>query len=224
MPCATLSKKARAEKIGTILDEHFSMPLAPLQASDPFTFLIAVILSAQCTDKRVNLVTPALFALASTPEEMVALGETAICAAIATCGLANSKARAIWRMAGLLLERFDGRVPNTLKELEQLPGVGHKTASVVLWHCFHVPAFPVDTHIFRCAKRWRLSRGSNVVEVELDLKRCFPREQWGKVHLQIILFARSYCPARGHLCERCPICSWVGARAINRRHRTPQSA
>lgn len=199
--------KKRALAIGAILDQHFPVPDAELQAEDAYTFLIAVILSAQCTDKRVNLVTPALFALAKTPTDMVALGVEKIQIAIASCGLARNKARFIWAMSQMVLDRFCGKVPSTLQELEQLPGVGHKTASVVIWKCFATPAFPVDTHIFRCARRWGLSEGKNVVSVELDLKHCFARSLWGKVHLQIILFARRFCQARGHREDLCPICS-----------------
>lgn len=197
----------RAAMISAILDEHFPVPDAELQASDAFTFLIAVMLSAQCTDKRVNLVTPQLFALAHTPREMVELGVAKIQTAIASCGLSRNKARFIHGMSQMLIERFNGSVPSTLKELEQLPGVGHKTASVVIWKCFATPAFPIDTHIFRCARRWGLSRGGDVVIVERDLKTRFHRKSWGKVHLQIILFARRFCPARGHNADLCPICS-----------------
>lgn len=197
----------RADQISAILDEHFPVPDAELQADDAFTFLIAVMLSAQCTDKRVNLVTPELFSLARTPQKMLDLGFDAIQCAIASCGLSRNKAKFILGMSQMLLDRFGGQVPATLKELEKLPGVGHKTASVVVWKCFSTPAFPIDTHIFRSAKRWGLSEGENVVAVERDLKLCFPRHFWGKVHLQIILFSRRFCPARGHCEHLCPICS-----------------
>ncbi len=208
--------KQRAATISAILDEHFPVPDAELQASDAFTFLIAVMLSAQCTDKRVNLVTPKLFALANTPKGMIELGVAKIQIAIATCGLSRNKARFIYGMSQMLLERFNGSVPSTLKELEQLPGVGHKTASVVVWKCFATPAFPIDTHIFRCARRWGLSRGDDVVIVERDLKTRFNRKSWGKVHLQIILFARRFCPARGHNADLCPICSRLFAQKRKR--------
>lgn len=199
---------ARAARIGGILDRHFPVPAVPLRAADAYTLLIAVLLSAQCTDKRVNQVTPRLFTLANTPAQMVALGPEAIEEAIRTCGLARNKARSIWRLSQMLLERFHGQVPNQFELLEQLPGIGHKTASVVMWQCFGLPAFPIDTHIFRCARRWGLSHSPNVVGVERDLKALFPQESWGDRHLQIILFARQYCPARGHASTSCPICSW----------------
>lgn len=203
----------KAARIGSILDEHFPWPIrsleAPLNSTNAFTLLIAVVLSAQCTDKRVNQVTPKLFNLASTPAQMVALGQGAIEEAIKTCGLARNKARAIWQLSQMLLDRFGGQVPNTFELLELLPGVGHKTASVVMWQCFGLPAFPVDTHIFRCARRWGLSNSANVVGVERDLKACFPQKSWGSRHLQIILFARKYCPARSHEVGMCPVCSWA---------------
>ncbi|HEY5260104.1 MAG TPA: endonuclease III [Rhabdochlamydiaceae bacterium] len=178
----------------------------PLQHSDPYTLLIAVLLSAQCTDARVNLVTPHLFAKASTPQEMVQLSIPEITALIRTCGLAPTKAKAIWKLSEILIEKHKGKVPKSFKSLEALPGVGHKTASVVMSQAFHHPAFPVDTHIHRCAKRWGLSKGLNVVQTEKDLKRHFPKSSWNKLHLQIIYFARKFCPAKGHKPQQCPIC------------------
>ena len=199
--------KKRAEQIQKILDELFPNPEIPLQHSDPYTLLIAVLLSAQCTDARVNLVTPHLFAKASTPQEMVKLTIAEIAAIIRTCGLSNTKAKAIWNLSKILIEKHQGQVPASFASLEELPGVGHKTASVVMSQAFKVSAFPVDTHIHRCAKRWGLSNGKNVEKTEKDLKKAFPEKSWNKVHLQIIYFARKYCPAVGHQAEKCPICS-----------------
>lgn len=188
------------------LDGLFPAPAIPLAHKDPYTLLVAVVLSAQCTDLRVNQVTPALFAKASTPAAMVALGEEGIRECIRACGLARTKAHALYTLSRQLLERYAGQVPKTLEDLESLAGVGHKTASVVLVQAFGKAAFPVDTHIHRLAVRWGLSRGKNVQEVERDLKAFFPKKSWGKIHLQMILYGRSYCPARGHKEEHCPIC------------------
>lgn len=189
-----------------ILDHYFPHPEIPLHHQDPYTLLIAVLLSAQCTDVRVNKVTPALFAKASTPEEMVRLSLAEIEQLVHSCGCFRAKAKAIRMLSQQLLERHGGVVPCNLKALEALAGVGHKTASVVMVQAFGKSAFPVDTHIYRCAKRWGLSQGKNVVEVERDLRRLFPKKEWGKVHLQMILFARKFCPARGHNVAECPIC------------------
>jgi endonuclease-3 len=199
--------KKSVKLIQETLDELFPAPEIPLVHEDPYTLLIAVLLSAQSTDKRVNSVTPALFALASTPQKMAKLSPSEIEPIIRPCGLFRTKARAIVALSKLILERHRGKVPRTLKALEALPGVGHKTASVVMVQAFQRPAFPVDTHIFRCAHRWGLSQGKTVSKVEADLKKDFPKKLWAKVHLQIIYFARRYCPARGHKIERCPICS-----------------
>jgi endonuclease III len=190
-----------------ILDRHFPNPEIPLSHLNPFTFLIAVLLSAQCTDARVNLITPALFAKASSPEKMVLLSIEEIEALIRPCGLAPKKSKAIWNLSKLLIERHQGIVPSCLEQLEALPGVGHKTASVVISQVFGIPAFPVDTHIHRCAKRWGLSLGKNVVQTERDLKAFFPKDSWNKLHLQIIYFARAFCPALRHDASKCPICS-----------------
>ena len=200
------TKQDRAKRIAEILDETIPNPEIPLKHESPFTLLIAVLLSAQCTDKRVNEVTPKLFALASTPQKMAKLNASSIEEIIRPCGLAPTKSRAIAKLSQDLLDDYQGRVPNTLEELEKLPGVGHKTASVVLVQAFHKPAFPVDTHIHRCAKRWKLSSAKTVVQTEKDLKKLFPEKSWGRRHLQIILFARAFCPARGHIKETCPIC------------------
>lgn len=206
-----MRKQVWIQTIGRVLDEFFPDPAIPLSHSSPYTLLIAVLLSAQCTDARVNLVTPKLFAKASTPEEMVLLSPEKIEAIIRPCGLAKNKSRAIWNLSLNLIERFDGKVPDDLESLESLPGVGHKTASVVLIQAFHKSAFPVDTHIHRLAKRWGLSSGKNVKQTEKDLKKAFPEELWAKRHLQIIYFARTYCPALRHNPKSCPICSLRGS-------------
>lgn len=202
-----MNKRLKAKQIQNILDELYPNPAIPLKHSDSYTLLIAVLLSAQCTDARVNTITPHLFAAASTPEAMAALTVEQIEKIIRPCGLAPSKARAIQGLSRILLERHGGKVPQSFEDLEELPGVGHKTASVVMAQAFHVPAFPVDTHIHRCAKRWGLSDGKNVVQTERDLKALFPRKSWTKLHLQIIYFAREYCKAIKHDASHCPICS-----------------
>jgi len=189
------------------LNKHFPNPPIPLKHSDPYTLLIAVLLSAQCTDKRVNEITPELFRLASTPEEMSLVSLTHIEEIIKPCGLWKNKAKAIQGLSKILVEKYDSKVPRTLIDLETLPGVGHKTASVVMIQAFNIPAFPVDTHIHRCAKRWKLSDGKNVVQTEKDLKKLFPKNTWIKLHLQIIYFARKYCTAKAHDSEKCPICN-----------------
>jgi endonuclease-3 len=204
-----MNKKKRAQHIQDILHRLFPDPEIPLQHQDPYTLLIAVVLSAQNTDRKVNRVTPALFAKASTPQQMLALSIEEIAKVIKPCGLSNIKAKSIWNLSKILVEQYKGRVPNSLLALEKLPGVGHKTASVVLSQGFGKPAFPVDTHIHRCAKRWLLSRAKNVEETEKDLKRLFPKKSWNKLHLQMIYFAREYCPSRGHKKEACPICQWI---------------
>jgi endonuclease III len=202
-----MNKKERAAFIAAKLEELFPHPDIPLQHYDPYTLLIAVLLSAQSTDARVNLCTPALFAKANTPEKMVELDVSEIEAIIRPVGLSGTKSRAISNLSKILITEHEGQVPCNFDDLEALPGVGHKTASVVMSQAFGQPAFPVDTHIHRCAKRWGLSSGKNVVVTEKDLKRLFPKETWNKLHLQIIYFARTYCPARGHKPEDCPICS-----------------
>lgn len=199
----------KVEKILEILETYFPHPEIPLHHEDPFTLLIAVLLSAQCQDKRVNLVTPSLFALANTPEKMARLPLTTIEEIIRPCGLFKTKAKAIKELSLIVVEKFQGKVPKTPCELESLPGVGHKTASVVLIQAFNIPAFPVDTHIHRCAKQWGLSNGKSVKQTEEDLKKLIPKELWAKVHLQIIYFARTYCPAKKHAPKQCPICSRI---------------
>ena len=211
-----MTKPEKAERIGKILDRLHPLPPIPLAHEDPFTLLVAVVLSAQCTDERVNRVTPALFALAPTSAAMAALPVARIETKIRSCGLAPQKAKAIRALSRQLVERHGGDVPADFAALEALPGVGHKTASVVMAQAFRVPAFPVDTHIHRLAARWGLSSGRNVAETERDLKRLFPEADWAKRHLQIISFGREHCPARGHDARACPICSWAG-RAPARR-------
>lgn len=182
----------------------------PLLHSDPYTLLVAVLLSAQCTDERVNKVTPELFRLANNPADMTRLTVEEIERIIKPCGLSPAKSKAISQLSQILLDKYDGEVPASFEALESLPGVGHKTASVVMSQAFGVPAFPVDTHIHRLATRWGLTSGKNVTETEKDLKRIFPESSWNKLHLQIIFFGRQYCPARGHDPGVCPICSEVG--------------
>jgi len=200
------TKKERARYIEQKLNTLYpSLPI-PLDHTDPYTLLIAVLLSAQCTDKRVNLVTPALFTLAKTPKKMAALPVETIKETIKTCGLANTKAKNIKRLSEILLHQYNQKVPCSFEELEALPGVGHKTASVVMIHAFKTPAFPVDTHIHRLAQRWKLSSGKNVVQTEMDLKKLWAPEQWEKLHLQLITYGREYCTARGCDGTKCPIC------------------
>jgi endonuclease-3 len=199
----------KAKKIGEILDRLYPAPPIPLAHHDPFTLLVAVLLSAQTTDAQVNKVTPALFARASTPEAMARLSVDEILGCIRACGLAPTKARNVKKLAETLMTEHGGRVPADMEALEQLPGVGHKTASVVMIQAFGEPAFPVDTHIHRLAARWRLSNGKNVEQTERDLKKVFPRDEWARRHLQLIYFGREYCPARGHDAAECPICSWA---------------
>ncbi|MBU6383208.1 MAG: endonuclease III [Verrucomicrobia bacterium] len=197
------------KQIEDILDAHVPHPAIPLAHKDAYTLLVAVLLSAQCTDARVNAITPKLFAKADTPQKMVQLTPEEIEEIIRPCGLGPTKSRAIWALSLQILKEHQGKVPNTFEELEALPGVGHKTASVVMAQAFHKPAFPVDTHIHRCAHRWMLSQGKTVQETENDLKRLFPKTKWIKLHLQIIYFARKYCPARGHHKAQCPICRFI---------------
>ena len=196
----------KAPEIQALLNKLYPNPLIPLTHKDPYTLLIAVLLSAQCTDKRVNEITPLLFAKAKTPFEMALLSLDEIYEIIRPCGLAPTKSNAIHKLSKILIHKHEGKVPMTFKELEELPGVGHKTASVVLSQAFNIPTFPVDTHIHRCAKRWGLSDGSSVEKTEKDLKRLFAKKDWNKLHLQIIYYARSHCPSRGHKIENCPIC------------------
>ena len=203
----TRPQQEKADAIARILEHLYPETPIPLDHHSPYTLLVAVLLSAQCTDVRVNTVTPALFALADNPAAMFATSPEAIRQIIRPCGLSPKKSQAIHALSGLLLERHGGAVPASFEDLEALPGVGHKTASVVMSQAFGFPAFPVDTHIHRLAKRWGLSEGKNVVQVERDLKALFPEQSWNKLHLQIIFFGREYCPAQRHDATRCPICS-----------------
>lgn len=207
-----MRRAEKAKKIGAILDQLYPAPPIPLEHRDPFTLLVAVLLSAQTTDAQVNKVTPALFERASTPQRMARLSVEEILACIRACGLAPTKAKNVRKLAETLVAEHGGKVPRDIEALERLPGVGHKTASVVMAQAFGEPAFPVDTHIHRLAARWGLSKAKNVVQTERDLKKVFPREEWTRRHLQIIYFGREYCPARGHDVERCPICAWAARR------------
>ncbi|MBI5422045.1 endonuclease III [Candidatus Peregrinibacteria bacterium] len=207
-----LGKKAKAAEIIAILERLFPVVPIPLKHRDPFTLLVAVMLSGRSTDAMVNRVTPALFAKADTPASMASLSADEIRAFIKPCGLSPAKSKHIRAMSQILVEKFGGQVPRNFEDLESLPGVGHKTASVVLCQAFGIPAFPVDTHIHRLARRWGLSNGRSVVQTERDLKRLFPEKLWNKLHLQMIYFGRKYCPARGHDPKQCPICSRFGGR------------
>lgn len=209
-----MTKKQKANAILEILEELYPETPIPLEHQDPFTLLVAVVLSAQCTDVRVNQVTPFLFAEASTPVDMAQMDVKDIETIIKPCGLAPRKAQAIRQLSEILIERYEGKVPQSFEALEELPGVGHKTASVVMSQAFGVPAFPVDTHIHRLAWRWGLSNGKNVERTEKDLKALFPKEKWNTLHLQIIYFGREHCPARGHKPENCPICSKFGIKEL----------
>ena len=188
------------------LEELYPKTPIPLDHSDPYTLLIAVLLSAQCTDERVNKITPDLFAVASTPEAMEKVPVETIREIIKPCGLSPRKSVAISELSKILVEKYGGSVPADMEALEELPGVGHKTASVVMSQAFGVPAFPVDTHIHRLAQRWKLTNGKNVVQTEKDLKRVFPEESWNKLHLQIIFYGREYCTARGCDGRDCALC------------------
>jgi len=207
-----MKRAEKATRVQEILDEIYPTLPIPLDHADAFTLLVAVLLSAQTTDVRVNMVTPALFSEGPTPARMAQLPVERILEHIRTVGLAPTKARNVRRLAELLVERHGGEVPGTFEELEALPGVGHKTASVVMAQAFGVPAFPVDTHIHRLAARWGLSDGSSVERTERDLKAVFPRERWNDLHLQIIWFGREHCPALGHDLSACRICSWAASK------------
>ena len=207
-----MKRADKAVRVQQILDDLLPTTPVPLRHRDPYTLLVAVLLSAQCTDERVNQVTPRLFQKAATPRAMARLQPAKIEAIIRSCGLGPAKSKNIHALSKILEERYDGAVPESLERLEQLPGVGHKTASVVVTQAFGQPAFPVDTHIHRLAARWGLSNGSTVVRTERDLKRVFPEASWGKLHLQFIYFGRRFCPARGHDLAACPICSWAASK------------
>jgi endonuclease-3 len=201
-----MTKSEKVKDILAILHKHFPNPEIPLDHKDPYTLLISVLLSAQCTDERVNKTTPTLFRMADNPFDMAKIPVDEIRAVIKPCGLSPAKSKAISTLSQILIDKYKGEVPKTFEELEELPGVGHKTASVVMTQCFGMPAFPVDTHIHRLAYRWGLSNGKSVEQTEKDLKRLIPQEKWDKAHLQIIYFGRKFCPARGHVWTQCPIC------------------
>ncbi len=201
-----MRKSERAALLLERLGELYPDPPIPLAHQDEFTLLVAVLLSAQCTDKKVNEITPALFEVAGTPERMRELGEEAILQIIRPLGLSKQKAKALAGLSEILVEQHDGQVPRTFEELEALPGVGHKTASVVMSQAFGVPAFPVDTHIHRLAQRWGLTSGKSVIQTERDLKKLFPESSWNRLHLQIIFYGREHCTARGCDGTRCGLC------------------
>ena len=209
-----MTRKERASKIHQILESEFAEVPIPLDHKDPYTLLVAVLLSAQCTDERVNKITPLLFSKADNPYDMVKMSIEEIKSIIRPCGLSPMKSKGIYGLSKILIEEYDGQVPEDMEALEKLPAVGHKTASVVMSQAFGVPAFPVDTHIHRLAYRWKLSTGKNVKQTEKDLKSCFPIESWNKIHLQIIFFGRKYCPARGHNPRTCPICKSYGRASL----------
>ncbi len=209
-----MKKRDKVNDIMRILEGLYPDPPIPLHHENSYTFLIAVLLSAQCTDVRVNKTTPKLFSIAAQPEDMLKLELGAIEDIIRPCGLAPRKSKAIAELSAILVNQYHGKIPSTMEELEALPGVGHKTASVVMAQIFREPAFPVDTHIHRLAYRWKLSTGKNVKQTEKDLKRLFPKESWNDLHLQMIFFGREYCPARGHNPYQCPICKKYGRKTL----------
>lgn len=208
------AKEKKVKHIMDILEELYPKTPVPLDHSDEYSLLLAVLLSAQCTDKKVNEITPHLFDAADNPYDMAQLSVEHIRDIIKPCGLSPAKSKAIHGLSNILIEKHDGKVPSNFEDLEALPGVGHKTASVVMSQAFGYPAFPVDTHIHRLAWRWKLSNGKNVTQTEKDLKRLFPRDSWNKLHLQIIFFGREYCPAKGHDPQVCPICSLYGRKSL----------
>ena len=217
-----MRKSEKREKIIGLLNNHFPNPDVPLDHKDPYTLLIAVLLSAQCTDERVNIVTPKLFKIASNPLDMQDLSQDAIYKIIKPCGLGPQKSKAIKKLSQILVREYAGEVPQEIKQLEKLPGVGHKTASVVVAQAFGIPSFPVDTHIHRCAQRWGLTSGKNVKTTESDLKKFFPIEEWNKLHIQIIMYARKYCPARGCFGLECSICKTCFPNRKSRfKHKKP---
>jgi len=209
-----MTKSEKVEFVIRELEYRYPETPVPLDHKDPYTLLIAVLLSAQCTDARVNQITPILFAKADTPQQMVRLSVEEIREIIKPCGLSPRKSKAIWELSEILLNKHNGIVPENFEDLEFLPGVGHKTASVVMAQAFGVPAFPVDTHIHRLLFRWGLTNGKNVEQTEKDAKRLFPREIWNKLHLQIIFFGREFCPARGHDPQSCPICKEISRKSL----------
>lgn len=211
-----MTKKEKAAFVAKTLNKLYPHPAIPLDHRDAYTLLVSVVLSAQCTDKKVNEITPLLFAKADNPKQMAKMPVDKIREIIKPCGLSPAKSKALQGLSQLIMEKHGGKVPRTFEELEALPGVGHKTASVVMSQAFGVPAFPVDTHIHRLAWRWGLSTGKNVEQTEKDLKRLFPEETWNTLHLQIIYFGREYCPAQRHDPRVCPICKEIGRKEMFR--------
>lgn len=201
-----MTKQEKVKDILALLDQYIPEPDVPLNHKDAYTLLVSVLLSAQCTDERVNKITPILFKQADNPYDMIKLSVEEIREIIKPCGLSPMKSKGIYGLSKILIDKYHGQVPDTFEALEELPAVGHKTASVVMTQWFGLPAFPVDTHIHRLAHRWGLSNGKNVEQTEKDLKRFIPQVKWNVAHLQIIYFGRKYCPARGHKWEECPIC------------------
>jgi endonuclease-3 len=217
-----MKKSEKASLISKILDRHYHRTPIPLDHTDHFTLLVAVLLSAQCTDERVNTVTPILFKKAKNPKEMSKLSEQQIYKIIKPCGLGPKKSKAIKNLSKILVEEYDSKIPGDIDKLEKLPGVGHKTASVVISQGFGIPAFPVDTHIHRLAQRWGLTSGKNVVITERDLKKIFPEENWNKLHLQIIFWGREFCTARSCFALECEICRACNPKRVRRfLHKQP---
>lgn len=217
-----MKKSEKASLISEILDQHYPRTPVPLDHTDHFTLLVAVLLSAQCTDERVNTVTPVLFKKAKNPKEMSKLSEQQIYKIIKPCGLGPKKSKAIKNLSKILVEEYDSKIPCDIDKLEKLPGVGHKTASVVISQGFGIPAFPVDTHIHRLAQRWGLTSGKNVVITERDLKKIFPEENWNKLHLQIIFWGREFCTARSCFALECEICRACNPKRVRRfLHKQP---
>ena len=217
-----MKKSEKASLISEILDQHYPRTPIPLDHTNHFTLLVAVLLSAQCTDERVNTVTPVLFKKAKNPKEMSKLSEQQIYKIIKPCGLGPKKSKAIKNLSKILVEEYDSKIPCDIDKLEKLPGVGHKTASVVISQGFGIPAFPVDTHIHRLAQRWGLTSGKNVVITERDLKKIFPEENWNKLHLQIIFWGREFCTARSCFALECEICTACNPKRVRRfLHKQP---
>ena len=209
-----MTRSEKADFAATKLAQLYPRARIPLDHQDPFTLLVAVVLSAQCTDKKVNEITPLLFSKAHTPKAMMKLDVKEIQEIIRPCGLSPMKSKGIHGLSRIIMEEHGGQVPRTFAELEALPAVGHKTASVVMSQAFGVPAFPVDTHIHRLAYRWTLSTGKSVEHTEADLKKLFPEDTWNALHLRIIYFGREHCPAKGHDPRKCPICSVIGRKDL----------
>jgi endonuclease-3 len=207
-----MKKAERVQFILDTLEQYYPETPIPLNHTDAYTLLVSVLLSAQCTDERVNQITPLLFEKANNPADMLKLSVEEIQNIIRPCGLSPMKSKGIYGLSQMIMDLHNGEVPASFEALEAMPGVGHKTASVVMSQAFGVPAFPVDTHIHRLAYRWRLSAARSVEETERDLKRLIPKDRWNKAHLQIIFMGREFCPARGHIIENCPVCSVLGCR------------